>query len=106
MVFGESPASIILATSSRIAPLETSDSSLSPMFGRTQALSASCQPEMVAGFTGFRLRSSPGMSCQYFPYVGSPDGPWHLANSPALSSALPIAYFDSLGLPRLFDGYA
>src|SRR6266566_3447933 len=130
MVFGESPASIILATSSRITPLETSDSSLSPMFGRTQALSASCQPEMVAGFTGLRLRrasesiqrsdcsrnvvagavlavndclvltpsrsrnsrsfwraldfvahgpratnlrlrSSPGMSCQYFPYVGA-----------------------------------
>ncbi|MGA7222231.1 MAG: group II intron reverse transcriptase/maturase [Candidatus Acidiferrales bacterium] len=34
--------------------------------------------------------------------AGSPHGPWHLANSPALSSALPIAYFDSLGLPRLF----
>jgi|HubBroStandDraft_2_1064218.scaffolds.fasta_scaffold01281_6 hypothetical protein len=25
------------------------------------------------------------------------------ANSPALSIALPIAYFDSIGLPRLFD---
>jgi RNA-directed DNA polymerase len=29
---------------------------------------------------------------------------WHLANSPALSLALPNAYFDSLGLPRLFGG--
>src|SRR6266446_4986346 len=38
--------------------------------------------------------------------AGSPHGPWHLANSPALSYALPIAYFDSLGLPRLFDGNA
>ena len=38
--------------------------------------------------------------------AGSPHGPWHLANSPALSYALPIAYFDSLGLPRLFDVYA
>src|ERR1700756_4976968 len=38
--------------------------------------------------------------------AGSPHGPWHLANSPALSYALPIAYFDSLGLPRLFDGDA
>jgi RNA-directed DNA polymerase len=38
--------------------------------------------------------------------AGSPHGPWRLANSPALSSALPIAYFDSLGLPRLFDGDA
>jgi RNA-directed DNA polymerase len=38
--------------------------------------------------------------------AGSPHGPWHLANSPALSSALPNAYFDSLGLPRLFAGDA
>jgi RNA-directed DNA polymerase len=35
--------------------------------------------------------------------AGSPHGPWRLANSPALQSALPIAYFDSLGLPRLLD---
>ena len=27
---------------------------------------------------------------------------WHLANSPALSTTFPNAYFDSLGLPRLF----
>ena len=26
--------------------------------------------------------------------------PWRLANSPALSIALPIAYFDLIGLPR------
>ena len=38
--------------------------------------------------------------------VGSSHGPWRLANSPALSSALSIAYFDSLGLPRLFPGVA
>ena len=36
--------------------------------------------------------------------AGSPHGPWRLANSPALQSALPIAYFDSFGLPRLRDG--
>jgi RNA-directed DNA polymerase len=35
--------------------------------------------------------------------AGSPHGPWRLANSPALQSALPIAYFDSRGLPRLLD---
>jgi RNA-directed DNA polymerase len=31
--------------------------------------------------------------------------PWTMAhaNSPALSSAFPIAYFESLGLPRLLD---
>jgi RNA-directed DNA polymerase len=35
--------------------------------------------------------------------AGSPHGPWRLANSPALSLAFPIAYFDSLGVPRLFE---
>jgi RNA-directed DNA polymerase len=33
--------------------------------------------------------------------VGSAHGPWRLANSPALSFALPNAYFDSLKIPRL-----
>jgi RNA-directed DNA polymerase len=33
--------------------------------------------------------------------AGSPHGPWRLSRSPALSFALPGAYFDSLGLPRL-----
>jgi RNA-directed DNA polymerase len=33
--------------------------------------------------------------------VGSAHGPWRIANSPALSFALPNAYFDSLGIPRL-----
>jgi RNA-directed DNA polymerase len=33
--------------------------------------------------------------------VGSCHGPWRLGNSPALSIALPISYFDALGLPRL-----
>ncbi len=36
--------------------------------------------------------------------AGSAPGPWRLANSPALSMAFPIAYFDALGLPRLLDG--
>ncbi len=35
--------------------------------------------------------------------AGSPHGPWRLADSPGLHAALPIAYFDSLGLPRLLD---
>jgi RNA-directed DNA polymerase len=38
--------------------------------------------------------------------AGSLHGPWPLANSPALSYTLPMAYFDSLGLPRLFDSDA
>jgi RNA-directed DNA polymerase len=38
--------------------------------------------------------------------AGSPHGPWRVANSPALSFALPIAYFDSLGLLRLSAGDA
>jgi RNA-directed DNA polymerase len=33
--------------------------------------------------------------------AGSSHGPWRLARSPALNYALPNAYFDSLGLPRL-----
>jgi RNA-directed DNA polymerase len=33
--------------------------------------------------------------------AGSPHGPWRLARSPALSFALPNAYFQSLGLPNL-----
>jgi RNA-directed DNA polymerase len=33
--------------------------------------------------------------------TGSSHGPWRLANSPAVSIALPSAYFDSLGIPRL-----
>ena len=36
--------------------------------------------------------------------AGSSHGPWRLANSPALSFALPNAYFDSLGIPRLTGG--
>ena len=35
--------------------------------------------------------------------AGSPHGPWRLANSPALSLAFPLTYFDALGLPRLLD---
>src|ERR1700676_743194 len=33
--------------------------------------------------------------------AGSSDGPWHLANTPALKLALSNAYFASLGLPEL-----
>ena len=36
--------------------------------------------------------------------AGSPHGPWRLSDSPALQSALSLAYFDSLGLPRLSCG--
>jgi RNA-directed DNA polymerase len=36
--------------------------------------------------------------------AGNTHGPWHIANSPAMSHAFPIAYFDSLGIPRLFAG--
>jgi RNA-directed DNA polymerase len=33
--------------------------------------------------------------------AGSAHGPWRLADSPGLHYALPNAYFDSLGIPRL-----
>ena len=36
--------------------------------------------------------------------AGSSDGPWHLANTPALKLALSNAYFASLGLPELPHG--
>lgn len=35
--------------------------------------------------------------------AGSPRGLWHISRSPALSIALPGAYFDSLGLPTLHE---
>jgi len=35
--------------------------------------------------------------------AGSSHGPWRLSDSPALQLALSVAYFDSLGLPRLLD---
>ena len=35
--------------------------------------------------------------------AGSSRGLWHISRSPALSFALPGAYFDSLGLPRLSE---
>jgi RNA-directed DNA polymerase len=36
--------------------------------------------------------------------AGSAHGPWRLADSPGLHLALPNAYFDSLGIPRLTGG--
>ena len=33
--------------------------------------------------------------------AGSAHGPWRMANSPALTIALPNAYFTSLGIPKL-----
>jgi RNA-directed DNA polymerase len=36
--------------------------------------------------------------------AGSSHGPWRIAHSPALQVAFPNAYFDSLGVPRLFHG--
>ena len=33
--------------------------------------------------------------------AGSAHGPWRVANSPAMTHAFPITYFDSLGVPRL-----
>ena len=35
--------------------------------------------------------------------AGSRKGLWHVSRSPALSIALPGAYFESLGLPKLVD---
>jgi len=45
------------------------------------------------------LRDRSGL--QHLRAAGSAHGPLRLADSPALSIALPNAYFDSLGIPRL-----
>lgn len=37
--------------------------------------------------------------------AGSSLGPWHLSHTATICAALPNAYFDSLGLPRLFALY-
>jgi RNA-directed DNA polymerase len=36
--------------------------------------------------------------------AGSSHGPWRIANSPAMKYAFPNAYFDLLGVPRLYAG--
>ena len=36
--------------------------------------------------------------------AGNSLGPWRIANSPAMAIAFPLAYFDSLRLPRMFAG--
>jgi len=33
--------------------------------------------------------------------AASPHGPWRISRSPALHAALPVSFFDALGLPRL-----
>jgi len=38
--------------------------------------------------------------------VGSPHGPWRLSNSPALTIALPNAFFGSLGVATLAPKHA
>jgi RNA-directed DNA polymerase len=35
--------------------------------------------------------------------AGNPRGPWRVANSPAMNTAYPPTYFDSIGLPRLLS---
>ena len=55
--------------------------------------------------SGVRAAARPGRKSELgLKTALSACGPWRLANSPALSIAFPIAYFDSLGLPRLFAG--
>jgi len=50
-------------------------------------------------FPALRKRGvAPALAAQT---AGSAHGPWRIANSPALRYALPNAYFDSLGIPKL-----
>src|SRR5229473_1885151 len=54
------------------------------------------------GTTRYRELRKRGIASQEAAQTaGSSDGPWHLANSPAVKVALPNAYFASLGLPEL-----
>ena len=54
------------------------------------------------GTTRYRELCKRGIAAQDAAQTaGSSDGPWHLANSPALKIALSNAYFASLGLPEL-----
>ena len=54
------------------------------------------------GTTRYRELCKRGIAAQDAAQTaGSSDGPWHLANTPALKIALSNAYFASLGLPDL-----
>jgi RNA-directed DNA polymerase len=54
------------------------------------------------GTTRYRELRQRGIASQEAAKMaGSSDRPWHLAKTPALSIALPNAYFASLGLPEL-----
>jgi RNA-directed DNA polymerase len=54
------------------------------------------------GTTRYRELRQRGIAAQdAAKMAGSSDGPWHLANTPALKIALSNAYFASLGLPEL-----
>ena len=54
------------------------------------------------GTTGYRELRKRGIAAQEAAQTaGRSDGPWHLANTPALKIALSNAYFASLGLPEL-----
>jgi len=54
------------------------------------------------GTTRYRELRKRGIAAQEAAQTaGSSDGPWHLANTPALKLALSNAYFASLGLPEL-----
>jgi RNA-directed DNA polymerase len=54
------------------------------------------------GTTGYREICQRGIAAQdAAKTAGSSDGPWHIANTPALKIALSNAYFASFGLPEL-----
>ena len=59
------------------------------------------------GIEGMTVGELPGELKQHWPairVVKQRRSSWRLANSPALSTTFPNAYFDSLGLPRLLAG--
>jgi RNA-directed DNA polymerase len=57
--------------------------------------------EWKSGTTRYRELRQRGIAAQDAAQTaGSSDGPWHLANTPALKIALSNAYFASFGLPE------
>ena len=70
--------------------------------GGTTSVDGLVWQQWKRGTTRYRELRKRGIAAQEAAQTaGSSDGPWHLANTPALKLALSNAYFASLGLPEL-----
>jgi len=62
----------------------------------TECKSSGCEPQDIENSA-----SAGSLRRDAAKTAGSSDGPWHLANTPALKIALSNAFFTSLGLSEL-----